>query len=269
MLAGVVMITAAVLALFGLLVWVLYRETRQQLRRAAVPGASVRASAKGFGALVLALAGVWACLYAGMLLSVKTGAPPMVVSIGLVMLFAFARPLVVAAGIHPYVIRPEGGDPGAPVTGGRPDDAAVYAEHRAALARGEKRTLRTTVTGQIHSYAQDEHVAPSDDPYNLRSLPVGIGIAALYVGLALMCALIFANQVVRGESLNWVLAVGVVLVLVVGRPAFVFCRDEFRAGQVRKSRGVPKPDRGREVPLPEAGGPGAGHIDLQKRPDSA
>jgi hypothetical protein len=33
---------------------------------------------------------------------------------------------------------------------------AVYAEHREALSRGEKRLLRKTATGELHSYAGDE-----------------------------------------------------------------------------------------------------------------
>ncbi|WP_460667968.1 hypothetical protein [Kocuria himachalensis] len=33
---------------------------------------------------------------------------------------------------------------------------AVYAEHQQALAAGEKRVLRTTATGELHSYANDE-----------------------------------------------------------------------------------------------------------------
>ena len=33
---------------------------------------------------------------------------------------------------------------------------AVHAEHKQALARGEKRVLRTTATGELHSYAGEE-----------------------------------------------------------------------------------------------------------------
>ena len=32
----------------------------------------------------------------------------------------------------------------------------VYAEHKAALARGEKRVLRRTNTGELHSYPGDD-----------------------------------------------------------------------------------------------------------------
>lgn len=33
---------------------------------------------------------------------------------------------------------------------------AVVTEHKEALARGEKRVLRVTTTGELHSYADDE-----------------------------------------------------------------------------------------------------------------
>ena len=33
---------------------------------------------------------------------------------------------------------------------------AVYAEHKRAVAAGEKRVLRTTSTGELHSYPGDE-----------------------------------------------------------------------------------------------------------------
>ena len=33
---------------------------------------------------------------------------------------------------------------------------AVYAEHKKAVAAGEKRVLRTTSTGELHSYPGDE-----------------------------------------------------------------------------------------------------------------
>ena len=43
----------------------------------------------------------------------------------------------------------------------RNDD--VYTEHKEALARGEKRVLRKTDTGELHSYPADEPCAAGRD----------------------------------------------------------------------------------------------------------
>ena len=122
----------------------------------------------------------------------------------------------------------------------------MFDEHREALARGEERVLRRTVAGTVHSYKKDEHVAPSDDPYNLRSLAGGILISAIYIGFAVFCALMFFVGD-GGVYPAWLLPVGAVACVYAGRPAFVFCRDEYRASKVRKERGVLQPDRGKEI----------------------
>lgn len=265
---GLVTMTVIAVVGFGLILWVLYRGKLRQLRREPVAGATVRVSAKGFAALALLVGALWACMCGGLLLAVYAGLPSPVVSIGMVILIASARPVAMAAGVHPFVIRPrEGGlampaepsGPGARTAGGAGrDDAAVYAEHRAALERGEERVLRWTVTDEMHSYAKDEHVAPGDDPYNLGSLWVGILIAAGCLGFALMPAAIFAVEAGQGEW-NWVMAAAAAVFIIAGRPAYVFCRDEFRASKVRKRRGIPRPARGKEVPLPDLDNPETGN----------
>ncbi|MBP3044732.1 hypothetical protein KKR91_01920 [Arthrobacter jiangjiafuii] len=258
--------TIVAVVLFVLLLWVLHRATTQQLRREAVPGARVRVNARGFAALALAIGAFWVALCGGALLAVYQGVHPMLLSLGIVVLLAAARPRL-APRIHPFVIRPGDDDPTTHKAGMRRDDAAVYAEHRAAIARGEQRALRWTVTGEPYSYAKDEHVAPGDDRYNLRSLSVGIPVAVGYACAAVLIAGLVVGQLVRGEPLNWVLLIGVVAFIVTGRPAFVFCRDEFRASRIRKKRGVPRPDRAQEIQLSDVDGPGAALIDLRKRPE--
>lgn len=80
-------------------------------------------------------------------------------------------------------------------------------------------------------------------------------------------ALGFVAVLTQDGQPDWLLAGIAVGVGVVGRPAFVFCRDEFRASRVRKTRGIPRPARGKEVVLPDADLPGTAHIDLKKRPE--
>lgn len=267
MVGGLVALTITAVMGFGLILWVLYRGKLRQLRRNPVAG-TVQISAKGFASLALLVGAMWAFLCGGLLLAVYAGLPSYVVSVGVVILIGLARPVVVAAGVHPFVIRPGIAGPAEPAgpfkgsqvtaaAGVRRDDAAVFAEHRAALERGEEHALRRTVTGELHSYAKDEHVAPGNDPYNLRSLWVGILIAAVYLGFAILSAALFAGQLVRGEPLNWLLPAVAVIFIIFGRPAFVFCRDEFKASKVRKERGIPKPDRGKEIKLPDLDGSGA------------
>ena len=265
MLAGFVTISIVTVVLFVLLLWILRWATTRQLRREAVPGAKVQASAKGVAALALVMGGFWALLNGGALLAVYAGLHPMLLSVGVVVLLSVARPLL-APRIHPFVIRQSG--PAMSGNGMRRDDSAVYAEHRAAIARGEQRALRWTVSGAPHSYAKDEHVSPTDDPYNIRSLGLGIPLAAGYLGASALFGVFFANQIVRGEPLNWLFLVGVFAFLITGWPAFRFCRDEFRASRVRKARGVPRPDRAQEIQLPD-NDQALPFIDLSKRPEES
>ncbi|MGO4435656.1 hypothetical protein AB4Y88_20945, partial [Paenarthrobacter sp. RAF9] len=63
----------------------------------------------------------------------------------------------------------------------RNDD--VYAEHKEALARGEKRVLRKTDTGELHSYPADEiGFSPGRGQVQVRSW-WGMGILAAVMGL--------------------------------------------------------------------------------------
>lgn len=268
MMEGLVTLTVALIVGFGFGLWILYRRMLPELRRETVAGATIAISPRGMATLAMVVGGGWVVLCGGILLGTYAGVPGYVVGVGIVCLIAFAQPALVK-GFHPFVVRPGDGAPAKPVEGGRPTDAAVYAEHRAALERGEERALRWAVTGELHSYAKDEHVAPKNDPYKLGSLWLGIPVAGVYLSLALLPALAFVAVVAQGGQPAWVLAGVAVVFGVAGRPAFIFCRDEFRATKIRKSRGVPKPHRGPEVPLPEATEPGTAPIDLRKRPDNS
>lgn len=59
----------------------------------------------------------------------------------------------------------------------------VYAEHKAALARGEKRVLRRTNTGELHSYPGDEiGFSPGRGQAQIRTW-WGMGIVSAFLGL--------------------------------------------------------------------------------------
>lgn len=139
MVAGVVTFTVVAVVLFVLLLWILHRATTQQLRREAVPGARLQVNAMGVAALALAIGAFWVALCGGALLTVYQGIHPMPLSLGVVFLFAAARSKL-APRIHPFVVRPGEGGPAASYEGTRRDDAAVYAEHRAASAGRAART---------------------------------------------------------------------------------------------------------------------------------
>lgn len=228
---------------FGLILLVLYLAKVWQRRRVEIAGVRVQMRPRGVGAVALLMAVIWACLCGALALAVYTEVAAYVATIAFVVAASGMRPIIAKAG--PAFVISSGGSSAAPDGGHRPDQA-VFDEHREALARGEERVLRRTVAGTLHSYRKDEQVSPSDDPYNLRSLPVGILISSIYLGFAVFCAVMFF--VGDGENYPaWVLPVGAVACVYGGRPAFVFCRDEYRASKIRKERGVLQPDRGKAL----------------------
>ena len=120
---------------------------------------------------------------------------------------------------------------------------AVYAEHKAAVAAGEKRVLRNTSTGELHSYPADEIGFTPGSGQAQVSTWWGMGI------LAVVAAVLTAFSVVmllaplgQGQSPMWG-----ALFLTAGGGAFTFyaltlSRQEYRATQLRKLRGSPKPN---------------------------
>lgn len=84
----------------------------------------------------------------------------------------------------------------------RNDD--VYAEHKEALARGEKRVLRKTDTGELHSYPADEiGFSPGRGQVQVRSW-WGMGILTAVMGLlVILSGVILLAPVSRGEQPFW------------------------------------------------------------------
>lgn len=83
-------------------------------------------------------------------------------------------------------------------------DDAIRAEHQRALARGEKRVLRTTATGALHSYAGDEIGFTPGRGHVQVSTWWGMGIVTtvLWIGFVFSWVLLFA-PVAQGEPPMW------------------------------------------------------------------
>lgn len=125
----------------------------------------------------------------------------------------------------------------------RNDD--VYAEHKAALARGEKRVLRRTETGELHSYPSDEiGFSPGRGQVQVRSW-WGMGILTVVMGVLVVLSLaILLAPVGRGGQPFW----GALILTALGALGFWYtfgmARDEYRAKKLREARGAPEPGAG-------------------------
>lgn len=125
----------------------------------------------------------------------------------------------------------------------RNDD--VYAEHKAALARGEKRVLRRTNTGELHSYPGDEiGFSPGRGQVQVRSW-WGMGILTTVMSVLVVLSLvILLAPVGRGEPPFW----GALFLTALGGLGawytFGMARDEYRAKKLRKERQAPEPGAG-------------------------
>jgi hypothetical protein len=119
---------------------------------------------------------------------------------------------------------------------------AVYAEHKKAVAAGEKRVLRTTSTGELHSYPGDEiGFTPGRGQVQVSSW-WGMGILAVVTAsLTALSVLILLAPLGQGEGPFWgalfltALSGGFTLY------AFILARDEYRATRLRKLRGSLEP----------------------------
>ena len=119
---------------------------------------------------------------------------------------------------------------------------AVVAEHKQAIARGEKRVLRTTATGELHSYADDEiGFSPGRGQAQVRTW-WGMAIVSAVLGLLFVgSCVMFLGPLASGGQLIW----GALFPIALGGFGTFFtfglARDEYRATKMRKERGAPKP----------------------------
>jgi len=131
---------------------------------------------------------------------------------------------------------------------------AVYAEHKQAVARGEKRVLRTTATGELHSYAGDEIGFTPGRGQAQVSTWWGMGIVTAVLGLLFVFSwVILLTPLGKGEPPYWGALFLIALSGLGGWYTFVLARDEYRATRRRKARGAPKPGSSGHLPSEYSG----------------
>jgi len=138
---------------------------------------------------------------------------------------------------------------------------AVYAEHKKAVAAGEKRVLRKTSTGELHSYPADEIGFTPGSGHAQVSTWWGMGILMVVMVLILAAGVwLFQRPLWEGNPPEWGALWLIGFAGLMTLYTFNLARDEYRATKLRKLRGSPKPSSsGRvDVNLLELG---------QKRPD--
>ncbi|MEW1805738.1 hypothetical protein [Arthrobacter sp. SLBN-53] len=125
----------------------------------------------------------------------------------------------------------------------RNDD--VYAEHKAALARGEKRVLRRTSAGELHSYPGDEiGFSPGRGHVQVRSW-WGMGIlTAVMVVLVVLSLVILLRPLPDGGQPFWGALVLTAFSSLGAWYTFGMAKDEYRAKKLRKERQAPEPGAG-------------------------
>ena len=127
---------------------------------------------------------------------------------------------------------------------------AVYAEHKKAVAAGEKRVLRKTSTGELHSYPADEIGFTPGNGHAQVSTWWGMGILMLFSAIMLMTGVwLFQRPLWEGNPPQWSAMWIIGLTGFFTPYAFFLARDEYRATQLRKLRGSPKPSSSGRVDI--------------------
>jgi hypothetical protein len=121
-------------------------------------------------------------------------------------------------------------------------DDQVRADHKQALARGEKRVLFRTVEGRLHSYGKDELgvVTASSHP-QVRSAAGFLAMAVFFAAVAVFSILLIAGPTSRGEDPMW----GALVLTVAGAGGVLYAVRMAgvarKAKRLRAERGIPEP----------------------------
>lgn len=119
---------------------------------------------------------------------------------------------------------------------------AVYAEHKKAVAAGAKRVLRTTSTGELHSYPADEIGFTPGNGQAQVSTWWGMGILMVVMVLILATGVwLFQRPLWEGNPPEWGALWLIGFAGLMTPYTFKLARNEYRATKLRKLRGSPKP----------------------------
>jgi hypothetical protein len=129
-------------------------------------------------------------------------------------------------------------------------DHAVRVEHEQAVARGEERVLRTTDTGELHSYPGEEIGFTPGRGHPQVSTWWGMGVLTAVMGALFVFswAIVLAPLLLQEQQPYWAALFLVVLSGLGGWYTFGLARGEYRASRLRKERGSPPPGRSGHLP---------------------
>jgi hypothetical protein len=127
---------------------------------------------------------------------------------------------------------------------------AVYAEHKEAVAAGEKRVLRKTSTGELHSYPADEIGFTPGSGHAQVSTWWGMGIIMMIMMIGLVVGVwLFQRPLWEGGPPEWGALWLIGFAGLMTLYTFNLARDEYRATKLRKRRGSPKPSSSGRVDI--------------------
>lgn len=121
-------------------------------------------------------------------------------------------------------------------------DREMEAFHRAALSRGERRSLYRTMNGDLYSYAQDEiGIARTGSGPTVTSWWGMWILAVVFAGIAVFSVVLVFAPTGQGQDPLW--GALFLTVLSLGGVAYAarLAMREFAAKRIRRERGIPEP----------------------------
>lgn len=121
-------------------------------------------------------------------------------------------------------------------------DDEVYAEHKKAIATGEKRILAKTRQGELHSYADEEIGFLTGSGHSQVSTWWGMGIVFLFMLFLTVISVVLVFSPTRiGEPPMFGAFVLTLFAGLFSIYSFKLSREEYKARKLRLKRGKPQP----------------------------